>query len=78
MREYVRQEIEPLNRESEETSLMAFALGTGVPFAVEYLDQSGSPTATNSHIFRAPGSSESDPVAFTLLFRPGHFDILVK
>ncbi len=78
MREYVRQEIEPLNRESEETSLMAFALGTGVSFAVEYLDQSGSPTATNSHVFRPPSAPETDPVAFTLLFRPGHFDLLIQ
>jgi hypothetical protein len=76
MRAYVRAEIEPMKRESEELSLIAFS-HVGVAFAVEYLDQSGSNDSTNSHVFRPPGAPETDPVAFTLLFRPGHFDILV-
>lgn len=76
MREYVRREIEPMNTESEELSLIAFS-HVGVSFKVEYLDQSGAPNSTNFHVFRPPGASEADPIAFTLLFRPGHFDVLV-
>lgn len=81
MRDYVRAEIEPMNTESEELSLIAFA-HVGVTFSVEYLDQSGSPESTNHHIFRhgggGGGDEQSGGSAFTLLFRPGHFDVLVK
>lgn len=77
MRDYVKAEIEPMNTESEELSLIAFS-HVGVSFAVEYLDQSGSPDRTNSHVFRPPNAPEDGPLAFTLLFRPGHFDIIVK
>lgn len=72
-------QIEPMGKESEELSLIAFS-HLGVAFALEYLDQSGADAqqhaTTNSHVFQPPNGDGTLPLAFTMLFRPGHFDLL--
>ena len=75
MAQYVRSEIEPMGRESEETSIIALSSYFGIGIKVEYLDQTETQGKTNFHVF--PFEHKGDP-AFVLLFRPGHFDLIIK
>jgi ubiquitin thioesterase protein OTUB1 len=84
MRDYVRSEIDVMGRESEETSVMALADFSRLTIRVENLDLSipkenqatDSVIPTNSHYFPLDASTEN--IAMVLLYRPGHFDLLVK
>lgn len=81
---YVKQEVEPMGKESEETSIMALCEAVGLKVKIEYLDLSGDAqkaqqedeVQTNSHLF--PLQDAPEQIAFTLLYRPGHFDLLIE
>merc|ERR1711991_333087 len=81
MADYVKSEVEPMGRESEETSIMALTDYLRVGVRIEYLDLSvaeGSQKSddvmpTNTHIFPL---EPADGIAFTMLYRPGHFDLV--
>ncbi|KAG8345527.1 putative Peptidase C65 Otubain [Trypanosoma vivax] len=77
-------EVEALGSESDHLQLVAFAQCFGVRITVEYLDCSEVESATR-HTF--PGVEKSingtsdnvnDVVEVTLLYRPGHYDLLYK
>lgn len=84
MREHVRAEIDVMGRESDETSIMALSDFARLTCRVENLDltvpkdcaASDASIPTNSHYFPLDGSSEN--VAMVLLYRPGHFDLLIQ
>lgn len=59
-----------MTRESDHIHITALTSALGVPIRVEYMDRGGD-DATTAHCF----PEESSP-KFTLLYRPGHYDIL--
>ncbi|KAL4238404.1 OTU domain [Mactra antiquata] len=70
MKEFCNQEVEPMGKESDHIHIIALTSSLGVPVRVEYLDRAGTSTC-NHHDF----PEDSTPV-ITLLYRPGHYDIL--
>jgi ubiquitin thioesterase protein OTUB1 len=94
MARYCRQEVEPMGRECEQVHIIALAELLNVVIMIEYLDGRSFDTSTGlSSIVFNEGDSEAagsgdkgkrrkssyfgkHPV--TLLYRPGHFDILYR
>eukprot|EP01094_Clydonella_sp_ATCC50884_P004060 TRINITY_DN13138_c0_g1_i1.p1 TRINITY_DN13138_c0_g1~~TRINITY_DN13138_c0_g1_i1.p1 ORF type:complete len:266 (+),score=88.98 TRINITY_DN13138_c0_g1_i1:234-1031(+) len=72
MHEYCRTQVEPMRRESEHLSITALARAIAVPVAIVYLDNSVADQPT-VHTF--PDTTDA-PI--TLLYRPGHYDVLYK
>lgn len=64
------QEVEPMGKESDHIQIIALTAALGVPVRVEYMDR-GEGDQCNHHHF----PEDSNPVV-TLLYRPGHYDIL--
>ena len=67
-----QQEVEPMTRECDHIHITALTSALGVPVRIEYMDRGGD-DSTNAHSF-PEGSSPK----FTLLYRPGHYDILYR
>lgn len=61
-------EVEPVNVECDQVQIIALTEALGVAVAIEYLDASGAPSRV---VFPDGG----EPFV-TLLYRPGHYDIL--
>lgn len=67
---FVLQEVEPMGKESDHIHIIALTSSLGIPVRVEYMDRGGS-SACNHHDF-----PEASQPMITLLYRPGHYDIL--
>lgn len=77
-----------MGEESDHVHITALSDALGVPIRVVYLDRSSCDaggTSVNHHDFvptsealpnTAPGGSEASKPYITLLYRPGHYDIL--
>jgi len=74
--EFCMKEVNAIHHEADMVQIGALASYTGVGITIEYLDR--SPGALNNHTF--PGGRGASPAtpALCLLYRPGHFDILMK
>lgn len=70
MKEFCNQEVEPMGKESDHIHIIALTTSLGVPVRVEYMDRAGT-NVCNHHDF----PEDSQPM-ITLLYRPGHYDIL--
>ncbi|KAH3712055.1 ubiquitin thioesterase OTUB1-like [Dreissena polymorpha] len=70
MKEFCNQEVEPMGKESDHIHIIALTNVLGVPVRVEYMDR-GDSLRCNQHVF----PEDSTPLV-TLLYRPGHYDIL--
>ncbi|WAR18637.1 OTUB1-like protein, partial [Mya arenaria] len=70
MKEFCGQEVEPMGKESDHIHIIALTSSLGVPVRVEYMDR-GDSSACNHHDF-----PEDSAPFITLLYRPGHYDIL--
>jgi len=66
---FCAREVEPMGRECEQIHIIALCEALGVSVAIEYLDGSSGPLAC----LTLPEGREP---AITLLYRPGHYDIL--
>ncbi|XP_074558142.1 OVARIAN TUMOR DOMAIN-containing deubiquitinating enzyme 1 [Curcuma longa] len=83
--QFVKASVEPMGEESDHVHIIALSDALGVPIRVVYLDRSScdssSPTI-NHHDFIPSSSSSSSSASdhptkpVTLLYRPGHYDIL--
>ena len=85
MASFCSAEVEPMGRECEQVQIIALceSLALPAPIAIEYLD--GSPLGDGGRVQRielggpqedsAPPGAEQPPY-LTLLYRPGHYDIL--
>ncbi|WOL03757.1 ubiquitin thioesterase otubain-like [Canna indica] len=80
--QFCKASVEPMGEESDHVHIIALSDALGVPIRVVYLDRSscdpGAPTV-NHHDFIPAESSASEPPPkprVTLLYRPGHYDIL--
>ena len=67
---FIMQEVEPMNKECDHIHITALTSAVGIPVRVEYMDR-GEGGLVNHHDF-----PECSKPAITLLYRPGHYDIL--
>ncbi|PON91786.1 Ubiquitin thioesterase Otubain [Trema orientale] len=85
--QFCKSSVEPMGEESDHVHITALSDALGVPIRVVYLDRSSCDTggvSVNHHDFvpvggdnpNASGSSETARPFITLLYRPGHYDIL--
>ncbi|KAJ8759363.1 hypothetical protein K2173_006883 [Erythroxylum novogranatense] len=86
--QFCKSAVEPMGEESDHVQITALSDALGVPIRVVYLDRSSCDTggiSVNHHDFipatgnppnAADGSSETFNPFITLLYRPGHYDIL--
>ena len=69
--EFCKREVEPMGTECDMLQVMALIEWIGIPLHLAYLDNSEG--AINFH--KLPEDSPNPP-AFSLLYRPGHYDVL--
>uniref|UniRef100_A0A5B7B370 Putative ubiquitin thioesterase otubain-like n=1 Tax=Davidia involucrata TaxID=16924 RepID=A0A5B7B370_DAVIN len=87
--QFCKSSVEPMGEESDHVHITALSDALGVPIRVVYLDRSSCDTggiSVNHHDFipatgdlpNATGSGGSETIKpfITLLYRPGHYDIL--
>uniref|UniRef100_A0A5B7B1J2 Ubiquitin thioesterase n=1 Tax=Davidia involucrata TaxID=16924 RepID=A0A5B7B1J2_DAVIN len=87
--QFCKSSVEPMGEESDHVHITALSDALGVPIRVVYLDRSSCDTggiSVNHHDFipatddlpnaTGGGSSETAKPYITLLYRPGHYDIL--
>ncbi|PON54797.1 Ubiquitin thioesterase Otubain [Parasponia andersonii] len=85
--QFCKSSVEPMGEESDHVHITALSDALGVPIRVVYLDRSSCDSggvSVNHHDFvpvggdnpNASGSSETVRPFITLLYRPGHYDIL--
>lgn len=83
--QFCKSSVEPMGEESDHVHITALSDALGVPIRVVYLDRSScdtGATSVNHHDFvptsegTAGGGSEASKPYITLLYRPGHYDIL--
>uniref|UniRef100_A0A0B6Z667 Ubiquitin thioesterase n=1 Tax=Arion vulgaris TaxID=1028688 RepID=A0A0B6Z667_9EUPU len=76
VRQFCSQEVEPMGRESDHIHIVALTKALDVPICVEYMDREGQ--TCNAFVFNPsddPKSANPTP-AVTMLYRPGHYDII--
>ncbi|KAM6562715.1 hypothetical protein CsatB_022713 [Cannabis sativa] len=88
--QFCKLSVEPMGEESDHVHITALSDALGVPIRVVYLDRSSCDTggvSVNHHDFRptvagdkpiASSSSGTASPFITLLYRPGHYDILYQ
>ena len=78
--EFCRQEVEPCGKEADHAQIMALAEALSVGIRVAYLDRSEVGGTRNDVInwveFGKDTTEDTYPI--TLLYRPGHFDVVTK
>lgn len=85
--QFCKSSVEPMGEESDHVHITALSDALGVPIRVVYLDRSSCDSggvSVNHHDFtptvgdlpNASGSTETISPFITLLYRPGHYDIL--
>lgn len=79
--QFCKTSVEPMGEESDHVHIIALSDTLGVPIRVVYLDRSSCDSgnlAVNHHDFVPSGEDSemsAEPVV-TMLYRPGHYDIL--
>jgi ubiquitin thioesterase protein OTUB1 len=83
---YCSREVEPMGKECGMVTVAALAECLGVKVVIEYMDgrlvkKSNGEDAVVNHVFGQVGDDEEDEkkedrICLTLLYRPGHYDIL--
>ncbi|ESL07446.1 otubain [Trypanosoma rangeli SC58] len=77
--DFCRAEIDAVSSESDHVQVVAFARCFNVCIVVEYLDGSvGSRTTRHSFSGASGDANDATCVVLTLLYRPGHYDLLYK
>ncbi|BFZ12173.1 hypothetical protein BsWGS_15212 [Bradybaena similaris] len=76
VKQFCSQEVEPMGKESDHIHIVALTKALQVPICVEYMDREGlTCNAFNFNPNEATDQAAPKP-ALTLLYRPGHYDIL--
>ena len=77
------QEVEPMGRESDHIHIATLTTATGVPVRVEYVDRGTTAATGGSHaddvemrVNHHDFPDNSRPPSISLIYRPGHYDIL--
>lgn len=69
-------QIDPMGSEATQITVLAVAEALNVRVEVEYLDGHPFQGQLTKHTFGPSSMDKSDVVTLTLLYRPGHYDIL--
>ena len=69
VKDFCGHEVEPMGKESDHIHITSLTQALGVPVQVVYMDRGEG--NTNLHVF-----PEDSKPSITLLYRPGHYDIL--
>ncbi|KAG7400557.1 OTU domain, ubiquitin aldehyde binding [Phytophthora boehmeriae] len=71
-------EVEPMGKECDQPQIAALTAALQVGVKIEYLDGSAGPgEELQNYVCSSTGStSKLEPIFITLLYRPGHYDIL--
>jgi len=72
VKEFCSQEVEPMGKEADHIHIIALTAVLDTPVRVEYMDR-GESKSVNAHDF-----PEGSSPCVSLLYRPGHYDILYK
>ncbi|TXT10617.1 hypothetical protein VHUM_02122 [Vanrija humicola] len=77
---FCREEVEPCGKEADHAQIMALASALAVPLRVAYLDRSdiSGDDVINWVEFGEQKGAEEELRPLTLLYRPGHFDVVTK
>jgi len=80
MQQFIRSEVEPMVAECDFVQCMALARELGMRVRIEYLD--AAPGQASTHILppdddASSGHDSPAPAKVVLLYRPGHYDILL-
>ncbi|CAG2250807.1 ubiquitin thioesterase OTUB1-like [Mytilus galloprovincialis] len=70
VKDFCGHEVEPMGKESDHIHITALTQALGVPVQVLYMDHSEG-SKCNLHVF-----PEDSKPSITLLYRPGHYDVL--
>ncbi|KAK8916115.1 Ubiquitin thioesterase otubain-like [Platanthera zijinensis] len=80
--QFCKSSVEPMGEECDHVHIIALSDALGVAIRVVYLDRSScdnGPVAVNHHDFIPAASADGSTEPFvTLLYRPGHYDILYR
>lgn len=68
-------EVEPMGKECDQPQIAALTEALQVGVKIEYLDGSAGPGEDLQSYVCSP-STEHEPISITLLYRPGHYDVL--
>eukprot|EP01027_Heterolobosea_sp_BB2_P020473 GEZU01029207.1.p1 GENE.GEZU01029207.1~~GEZU01029207.1.p1 ORF type:complete len:355 (+),score=105.12 GEZU01029207.1:91-1065(+) len=71
--QFCKEEVEPMGVESDHIHIIALSAALGVGVRVEYLDSRSSQMA---HTTNTGANDDTSRITITLLYRPGHYDIL--
>lgn len=66
------QEVEPMGKESDHIHIIALTSSLGVGVCIEYMDRGEGDKVTSHHF------PDGSPPVLSLLYKPGHYDILYK
>jgi len=81
VKEFCIHEVDPMARECDHMCVMALVNALRTPVHIEYLDRTHSQDGTNRHEILpnlAAGVSPLCADGITMLYRPGHYDILYE
>jgi ubiquitin thioesterase protein OTUB1 len=73
---FCQTEVEPIDKECDQIQIMALVNYLEVPLRIVYLDANPKKTEAEEMIF--PESADPKTLFCTLLYRPGHYDLLYK
>lgn len=76
MADFCQREVEPMGRECEQLQIIALCEQLGVAVQIEYLDGDEFRGKLNSIYINEPENGQTRDVTLTLLYRPGHYDLL--
>ncbi|EAN94599.1 putative otubain cysteine peptidase, Clan CA, family C65 [Trypanosoma cruzi] len=77
--DFCRAEVDAVSSESDNVQVVAFARCFQLKIVVEYLDGSvGTRTTRHSFSGDSSGTGDNTSLVVTLLYRPGHYDLLYK
>lgn len=89
LKQFCKSSVEPMGEESDQVHIIALTDALGVAIRIVYLDRSScdnGSVSVNHHDFvpvtsdlaNANSSLETNNPFITLLYRPGHYDILYR
>lgn len=76
VKEFCKLEVEPMYKECDHVQVSCLSSALSVPLHVQYVDRDAGSRPVG-HDFRPDSDSDStSPARVTLLYRPGHYDVL--
>lgn len=78
MDDFCRGEVEPCGKEADHAQISALSEALQVPLRIAYLDRSEVGEGEGINWVQFGPSSDEEDRPLTLLYRPGHYDVVSK